>query len=319
MSPDALITTVDQGFASSIAGVRFSRDAAVAKPSPFRMVLQRRHGDLVAPTEDGRERVLVTGGPVGTHIAHLPTFSGGKAPGDVARCRRNRRQVPAHGIDTVARGVPRRPARRVSERGYEITAQDLEGRATVRRSNGATSSSSHGLGKALGRPRSVHRARGGVPGPGGEGHRGSCHGPRAVGSDTIAFERVAPASGPRAPPATASSSSSTGSTSSSASISRSSPHRVCARGRLRSLPLKIVGGTGSPVRPSRWCVHDDPRRSARWLPRRPIPEEVRVSVCQEFSTSSGSRSPRRRSTEQSGQRYIEAQGGGRRPMRSVRP
>ncbi len=90
----------------------------------------------------------------------------------------------------------------------------------------------------------------GVPGPGEAGARWlAAASPFAVGSDTIAFEHIAPGAGHRLLPATVCFSSSRGSTS-----SRRSTWTRSWRARLWSftfvcLPLKLVGATGSPVRP----------------------------------------------------------------------
>ncbi|MFL6117947.1 MAG: cyclase family protein [Catenulispora sp.] len=230
----------------------------------FQMALQRRHGDLVRP--DGgsaANEIIVTGGHVGTHIDALAHVShdgllhggadareavvGGRfavhgvetvepliRPGtllDVARLRGTGCLPPGHGVgaeelDAAARAAGVRPVRGgvcLVRTGWSTLWPDAQ--------------------RYLGR-------ESGVPGVTEDGARWLAgFGPAAVGADTTAFERIAPGAGHAVLPG----------------------HRVLLvehgihiieHLRLEELaetgvaeftavvvPLKIVGATGSPVRP----------------------------------------------------------------------
>ncbi|WP_027343192.1 cyclase family protein [Hamadaea tsunoensis] len=229
---------------------------------PFRMALERRHGDLSRP--DGgsaANEIVVTGGHVGTHVDALAHVSHeGLLYGGVAAAG-----LQSHlgfsdlGIDTfppyvgravlldvaAARGVDVLPA------GYEITPADLDAAAAgVDIEPGVVLL----IGTGWSRRWSEHDAfigqRDGTPGPGEAGARWlAAHRPVAVGGETIAFECIPAGKGHALLPA----------------------HRVLlveaginivetmnlaplldsgARELLLVLnPLPIVGATGSPVRP----------------------------------------------------------------------
>lgn len=230
----------------------------------FRMTLIRRHGDMVRP--DGgsaANELIITGGHVGTHVdalshvSHLGCLNGGI---DAAEATVNGRFVH-HGIDQmeplVRRGVLLDVAAahgvECMDPGYGVTAEDLEkaavhggaepgpGDVALVRTGWATrfDDAAAYLGQADG-----------VPGPTEEaGHWLAERRVAAVGADTTAFEQIPAGKGHSVLPV----------------------HRVLLvengihiieHMMLEDLssegvgefvfvmsPLKIVGGTGSPVRP----------------------------------------------------------------------
>ena len=227
---------------------------------PFRMALQRRHGDVVR--SDGgsaANEMIVTGGHVGTHIDALSHVSHeGRLNGGVdAASAQTGGRFETLGIETVepfvCRGVlldiPRSLGVEMCADAYEITAADLEAACSVPINAGDVILVRTGWGRLWPSLEYVG-AESGVPGPGEEGSKWlSSFNPRAVGSDTIAFERIAPGAGHATLPG----------------------HRVLlvehgihiietlaleelAAANIAEFlfilsPLKIVGGTGSPVRP----------------------------------------------------------------------
>ncbi len=172
---------------------------------PFRMLLERRHGDLVR--EDGgsaANELIVTGGHVGTHVDALAHVSqdgllhGGAEAADL----QSHRGFADLGIEHFApmvgrallldvaavRGVDVLPA------GYEVTPEDLE--AALART-GTTTRPGDALLVGTGWSRLWQQREAftgqqdGVPGPGAAagawlaGRR-----PRVVGGETIAFEQI---------------------------------------------------------------------------------------------------------------------------------
>ncbi len=230
----------------------------------FRMTLARRHGDQVRP--DGgsaSNEVIITGGHVGTHIDALSHVShNGKLHGGVdaaqaqaggAFSQHGAEQTPAmvtrgvlldvaaaHGVDTLPGG-------------YGVTAADLDravelGGAEPRRGDVAVVRT--GWARNFGDANRYLGAESGVPGITEDAGRWLVErGVRAVGADTTACEQIAPGAGHRVLPV----------------------HRLllvdagiyimehlaledlAAHGSHAFLfvvaPLRIVGGTGSPIRP----------------------------------------------------------------------
>lgn len=230
----------------------------------FHLALTRRHGDSVR--EGGGSaaaELIVLGGHVGTHVDALCHVSqdgslhGGVDAGEAQRGGR----FAALGIDTVrpfvgrgvlldvagARGVD------VLAPGTVVTAADLESaaeRAGVKPGRGDVALVRTGWARNWDDPEAFVGHATGVPGPGEEAAAWlATREIRAAGSDTIAFEALAPGAG----------------------HSRLPVHRLLLveRGihiietlQLDALardgvgeflfvaaPLKLVGGTGSPLRP----------------------------------------------------------------------
>jgi kynurenine formamidase len=230
----------------------------------FRMALLRRHGDALR--EDGSSaanELIVTGGHVGTHVDALAHVSyRGELHGGISASEAQSgglfRQL---GIDTMdpllCRGVLLDVAGMkgmdVLPGGYGITEQDLittATRAQVSIQPGDVVLVRSGWARHFDNSEAFLGHETGVPGPTEEAARWLAdQGVRATGSDTIAYEQIPAGMGHRLLPV----------------------HRLLLVERgihiievlnLEELahnnifeflfflaPLKIVGGTGSPVRP----------------------------------------------------------------------
>jgi kynurenine formamidase len=229
----------------------------------FTMALQRRHGDVVRP--DGgssANEVIVTGGHVGTHldalahVSHDGLLHGGTPVHDV----QGNEGFASHGIDRfapmVGRGVLLDVAAvhgvEVLEPGYEVTAEDLsaaEAAGAVSVDPGDAVLIRTGWSAHWPQPAFVGASTG-APGPGEAAARWLADRRiRVAGGETIAFEVIRPGTGHTVLPA----------------------HQVLLveaginiievldlRGLVAAgavefgfvlAPLKIRGGTGSPVRP----------------------------------------------------------------------
>ncbi|WP_305783686.1 cyclase family protein [Symbioplanes lichenis] len=230
----------------------------------FRMTLARRHGDQVRP--DGgsaSNEVIVTGGHVGTHIDALAHVSqDGRLHGGVdaeaaqrggAFSELGAELIPPLITRAVLLDVAGTRGVKVLDPGYEVTRRDLEdaaeragaapepGGVVVVRTGWATHFADAGtyLGRASG-----------VPGIGEDAAAWlAAHEIVATGADTTAYERIPPGEGHRTLPV----------------------HRLllvehgihimehlnledAAAAGLTAFaivvaPLRIVGGTGSPIRP----------------------------------------------------------------------
>ncbi|UWZ40552.1 cyclase family protein [Dactylosporangium roseum] len=235
-----------------------------ANHPPFRMIIERRHGDTVR--SDGgsaANELIVTGGHVGTHVDALGHVSqDGRVHGGIAaETIQSNRGLAQLGIDAfepfVGRGVlldvTRVHGLPVLPPGYEITPEDLEAAAALaevelRPTNAVL------IGTGWSRLWSEHdRFIGrdsGVPGPGVAAARWLVgQGVRVVGGETIAFERLAPGAGHSVLPV-------------HRVLLVESGVNIIETMRLHELldthvaeflfvlaPLSIVGATGSPVRP----------------------------------------------------------------------
>ncbi len=230
----------------------------------FRLALTRRHGDMVrADGSSAAAEIIVTGGHVGTHIdalAHV-SFQGQLHGGIDAAQAQTGGRFGQLGVDTIApiacRGVlldvAATKGRDVLDPGYAVTAADLDAaarRAGVRLQPGDAVLVRTGWGSLFGDRAAFVGHDAGVPGPNEEAARWLVSGgAEIVGSDTIAFEEIPPGAGHSLLPV----------------------HRflLFERGvhivetlNLEELgragvseflffasPLRIVGGTGSPIRP----------------------------------------------------------------------
>lgn len=230
----------------------------------FRMTLARRHGDTVRP--DGgsaANEIIVTGGHVGTHIDALSHVSqngalhGGVDAHEAQRGGRFSTHGAEHLPGLLRRGVLLDIARLheldTLPGGYEITPNDLETaarQAGVRVGTGDVVLIRTGWSRLFDDPNAYLGAETGVPGLGVRAaHWLAVRDVIATGSDTTAYECIPPGDGHRVLPV----------------------HRVLlvefgiyiiehlaledlAASGLREFafllaPLRIVGGTGSPVRP----------------------------------------------------------------------
>ncbi|MFF4797263.1 cyclase family protein [Streptomyces sp. NPDC001351] len=255
--------------AAGVETIDLAQPLAVGMPcSPnhpgFRMVLSRRHGDMIR--EDGgsaANEVIVTGGHVGTHIDALAHVSqDGLLHGglDAAQAQTGG-AFTVHGIDALRprlchgvlldvaklHGVERLPG------GYGITAEDLAAAAEqsgTRPRPGGVCLVNTGWSTLWSDPRRYLGHDSGVPGVTPDGARWLArHEIVAAGADTSAFEQVHPGRGHATLPV----------------------HRIllvehgthiiehlrlgelAARGLAEFAfvlaPLNIVGATGSPLRP----------------------------------------------------------------------
>ncbi|HEY9391089.1 MAG TPA: cyclase family protein [Mycobacteriales bacterium] len=264
--------SADHLIAALAAGVRvfdLGRPMFVGMPqSPnhpqFRIALVRRHGDMTRPDgSSAANEVIITGGHVGTHIDALCHVShDGRLYGGLdASATQTGGRFSALGIDTVdpmvCRGVlldiPAALGVEVCEPAYEVTAADLDAavrRAGVEPAPGEVILIRTGWGRRWDTGAGYVGHGTGVPGPGSAGARWLAErAPRAGGADSIAFEQLPAGAGHRLLPA----------------------HRIllvehgihimetlaleelAAAGVTEFVfvlsPLKLVGATGSPVRP----------------------------------------------------------------------
>jgi kynurenine formamidase len=231
---------------------------------PFQMTLMRRHGDMVRP--DGgsaANEIIVTGGHVGTHLDALGHVShdGLLHGGAEAAAAQSHMGLSVLGIDTVAPILTRGVLLDVAavhgvdslKAGHEITAGELddaaraagvspgEGDAVLIRTGWATHWDSPDVFRGL---------EAGTPGPGEEAARWLADRKvRVAGAETIAFEVIRPGAGHSVLPVHR------------ILLVEAGIHiievmdlsRLAASGVAEfafvAIPLKIVGATGSPVRP----------------------------------------------------------------------
>jgi kynurenine formamidase len=262
---DALLTAVRGGVRLVELGHPHFTGMPCSPNHPgFRMTLIRRHGDMVRP--DGgsaANEIIVTGGHVGTHVdalshvSHDGLMHGGvdaaaAQTGGVFR-ELGAEHTPAlltRGVlldVAAARGVDVLPA------GYGVTADDLEAaaeRAGARPGPGDVALVRTGWARHFDTPSVYLGQQDGVPGATPEAGRWLAEaGVVAAGADTTAFEQIRPGAGHSVLPV----------------------HRIllveagihilehlaletaAAEGLTEFVfvmaPLRIVGGTGSPIRP----------------------------------------------------------------------
>lgn len=230
----------------------------------FRMALLYRHGDSVR--EDGgsgANELITTGGHVGTHVDALAHISfRGELHGGVSASEAQRggffRQLGIDKMEPIVsrgvlfdiaglKGVDVLPA------GYGITVQDLEDASqkfgiTVRQGDVALVRS--GWARYFKESEKFMGHESGVPGPTEEAARWLAdQGVRATGSDTIAYEQILPKIVHRRLPVHRLLLFERG----IHIIELMNLEEIAAKGIYKFLfflsPLKIVGATGSPVRP----------------------------------------------------------------------
>ncbi len=231
---------------------------------PFRMTLERRHGDMVrADGSSAANEIIVTGGHVGTHIDALchVSFEGKIFGGlDVADAIVGGKFV-AYGVETIApifrRGVlldvPAALGLAVLPAAHEITPEELAATAeahAVEIAPGDVVLVRSGWGQYFADRERYIGAQSGVPGVGYAGAEWLvAHGAAFVGADTIAFEHLPPSGGHSLLPAHKLLLVDEG----VHIIEALDLEGLAAAGPAEFLfvcsPLKFVGGTGSPVRP----------------------------------------------------------------------
>lgn len=263
---DALLEVVTQGVRAYDLGRPFFSGMPQSPNHPkYVHTLPRRHGDMVR--SDGGSAandLLVTGSHVGTHIDALAHVSqdgllyGGENAVD--SCINGGYQT--HGVHTIApmigRGVlldiPRALGLDVCEPGYEITPADLDAAVahqalTINAGDVVLIRSGWGRRFAEG-TESYLGATSGVPGVGEAGAKWlAARHITAVGADTIAFERLSPGSGHSLLPAHRVLLVESGIYIIEALDLEEIADAEIAEFTLILIPLKLVGATGSPVRP----------------------------------------------------------------------
>lgn len=229
----------------------------------FRLALQRRHGDTVrVDGSSAANEVVITGGHVGTHIDALchVSFRGELYGGVDAGSVQTGGRFSELGVETVPPLVCRGilldvPAvlGAMCPPAYEITTDDLDAAtalAGVQPTAGDVLLVRSGWGCRFDDREAYVGMVSGVPGVGEEGARWlSERRPIAVGADTIAFERLAPGEGHALLPAHRHLLVEAG-----IYIIEAMDLEGLAASSARSFlfvaaPLKLVGATGSPLRP----------------------------------------------------------------------
>ncbi|MFI6043799.1 cyclase family protein [Nocardia sp. NPDC051321] len=262
---DPLLTAIAGGVRLIELGQPFFTGMPCSPNHPgFRMTLARRHGDMIRP--DGgsaANEIIVTGGHVGTHIDALSHVSqhGELHCGVDAYAAQRGGAFTSHGAEqlpgllcrAVLLDVARVHGADILPGGYEITADDLESAAAAARAwpaPGDVALIRTGWSRLFPDATAYLGAASGVPGVGVAAARWLAdRDVVATGADTTAYECIPPGAGHRCLPV----------------------HRVllvesgiyilehlaledlaaagCAEFTFLLAPLRIVGGTGSPVRP----------------------------------------------------------------------
>lgn len=231
---------------------------------PFRMAIGRRHGDRVrVDGTSGASEIIITGGHVGTHVdalahvSHDGLMHGGIDAG--AACVGGR--YAEGGVEEIepmlGRGilldVPRALGVETCEAAYEITVADLEaalGRSGVTPEPGDVILVRTGWGSIWDDGERFAGEVDGSPGPGEAGCRWLAEfQPAAVGGDTVAFERINPATVPASLPGHRVMIVESG----IPIIEMLDLEELAAAEVAEFLfvlsPLKLIGATGSPARP----------------------------------------------------------------------
>jgi kynurenine formamidase len=271
-TPDALLAVIEAG----VEVVDLGRQLRVGMPqSPnhpqFWHTLPRRHGDMSRPAGGSAANDMIsTGTHVGTHIDALSHVShNGKLYGgiDAEAAGRGGRydELGLHTIQPMLRrgvllDVPAYLGVGRCEGGYEITVEDLEGTLARQRSRvgpGDVALVRSGWAQLFDEGDPYLGRSTGVPGVSEAGAQWLADaGVHAVGADTIAFERLAPAGGHSLLPAHRVLLVESG----VYIIEALNLEELAARERYLFtfvlVPLNIYGATGSPVRPLAVVSHE---------------------------------------------------------------
>ncbi|GAB3597042.1 cyclase family protein [Microbacterium tumbae] len=210
MSSDAFIEAITKGVEIYDLGRPLANGIPQSPDHPqFRMSVSRRHGDLMrADGSTGANEILFTGGHVGTHIDALSHISfegmlhGGIAVSDAMQGGRFVRHGAEEVGPWVCRGVlldiPRALGRERLDGDDEVRPEDLDAalaRAGVEIGQGDVVLVRTGWGAVFDDRALFEGGESGMPGVGVPGARWLAdRRPRAVGSDTIAFEHLGPSS-----------------------------------------------------------------------------------------------------------------------------
>ncbi|MFF3228398.1 cyclase family protein [Nocardia suismassiliense] len=265
-------TTVDPLLAAVHGGIRlielgqpfFTGMPCSPNHPGFRMTLARRHGDLVRP--DGgsaANEIIVTGGHVGTHIDALShvsqhgTLHGGVDAQEAQRGGKFTTHGAEHLPGLLCRGVLLDIAAAHETAtlpgGYEITVADLETAARQARievAAGDVALIRTGWSRLFDQPDAYLGKQTGVPGVGVAAAQWlAARGVVATGSDTTAYECIPPGAGHSVLPVHRILLVESG----IYIIEHLALEELAASGlhefTFLLAPLRIVGGTGSPIRP----------------------------------------------------------------------
>lgn len=230
----------------------------------FRMTLARRHGDMVRP--DGgsaANEIIVTGGHVGTHIDALSHVSqNGLLHGGIDADRAQRGGAfTEHGAEHLPGFLRRGILLDIAALhdtdtlpgGYEVTVADLERaakHADVEVQPGDVVLIRTGWARLFDDPQAYMGAASGVPGVGvAAAHWLAAHDIAATGADTTAYECISPGAGHSVLPVHGVLLVESG----IYILEHLMLETLAAHGISEFVfvlaPLRIVGGTGSPVRP----------------------------------------------------------------------
>ncbi|MCE0764148.1 cyclase family protein [Pseudonocardia kujensis] len=226
----------------------------------FQMALLRRHGDLMRGAGSGSNELITFGGHVGTHVdalAHVAAY--GKLHGGidaVANSVGGRHQ--ALGAETIppmlCRGrlldIPRALGLDRLEAGYGVTVDDLDAAGAAAVEPGDVVLVRTGWSQTYADAQTYVGHRDGAPGVTGPAAQWLAdRGVRAVGADTIAFDQILPGIGHSNMPAHHVLLVDHGiHIIEVLDLEELAAHGVTSFWFLM-IPLRLVGATGSPVRP----------------------------------------------------------------------
>lgn len=262
---DALLAAVTGGVRLVELGHPFFTGMPCSPNHPgFRMSLIRRHGDMVRP--DGgsaSNEMIVTGGHVGTHVdalshvSHDGLLHGGVDAAAAQTGGRFSELGAEHTPAMLTRGVLLDVAAThgvdVLPAGYGVTAEDCQAaadRAGVQLRRGDVALVRTGWSRHFGDPATYLGQSDGVPGATVEAGRWlAAAGVVATGADTTAYEQIPAGSGHSVLPVHRVLLVDAG----IHIIEHLALEEASAQGLTEFVfvmaPLRIVGGTGSPVRP----------------------------------------------------------------------
>jgi len=262
MSADRLLAAVTAGVRLIELGQPLFTGMPCSPNHPgFRMALQRRHGDQVRP--DGgsaANEVIITGGHVGTHVdalahvSHDGLLHGGARADDVQRGGRMSTLGAEEIPPMLARGVLLDVAAThgvdVLPPGHGVTADDLLAAAKVEVRQGDVVLVRTGWARHFADAAVYLGQDSGVPGVTEDAARWLAErGVLATGADTTAYERIPPGAGHRVLPVHRILLVDNG----IYLIEHLNLEEAAAAGLTEFTfvlaPLRIVGATGSPVRP----------------------------------------------------------------------
>ena len=262
---DALLEVVGRGLTVIDLGRQYRVGMPQSPNHPhFWHTLPRRHGDMTRPDGASAANDMITMGThVGTHIdalAHVSLDGCLHGGADAAEAGRGGR-FEEHGVHTiepmVCRGVLLDVAGQhgvdTLDGGYEISVDDLEAArkaADVEIDEGDVVLVRSGWGRRFAEGTAYVGRDSGVPGVAEAGARWLAdRRPRAVGADTIAFERLAPGGGHSLLPAHNVLLVEHGIYIVEAMDLEALAAAGCGAFTFVLVPLNIHGATGSPVRP----------------------------------------------------------------------